>query len=189
MNAIGLSGAHRTGKTTLARIFAQRYGFALRQTDTAAVFQQHGFDPAQPLDFNTRLWLQEQVLAAAQTLWAAPGDFICDRTPLDFMAYTLGDIQGNTEVDYERLCAYLNRCFEALNSAFKHLIIVQPGIPLVHEAGKAALNKAYIEHLNSLVLGLAHDPRQSCAFAIMPRDLLNLDQRGAWLAHYIKNTA
>jgi hypothetical protein len=181
MNGIGLCGAHRSGKTTLARAYAERVGIEARHTDTSAVFRQAGFDPAQKLDFNTRLNLQEAVLSAAEKVWAAPGAFITDRTPLDFMAYTLADIQGGTCVDEARLQTYFSHCFAALARFFSSVIVVQPGIALIHESGKAALNSAYMEHLNTLVLGLGYDPRQSCAVHVLPRSLLDLEARVAWL--------
>ncbi|HBC41075.1 MAG TPA: AAA family ATPase, partial [Pseudanabaena sp.] len=55
---------------------------------------------------------QNHVLDAAQQVWqnsATP--FISDRTPIDMIAYTLGDIQGKTEVDFDLLNQYIDRCF------------------------------------------------------------------------------
>ncbi|MDA8088045.1 MAG: hypothetical protein M0Z75_15265, partial [Nitrospiraceae bacterium] len=77
----------------------------------------------------------------------------------DMMAYTLADIQGATGADFSRLEAYLDRCYESANRFFEALVVVQPGIRLVHEEGKAALNRAYMEHLNYLIIGLASDRR------------------------------
>jgi len=93
------------------------------------------------------------------------------------MAYTLGDIQGKTDVEFENLENYLNQCFELTNDIFQHLFILQPAIPLVYETGKAALNKAYIEHLNSIILGLCHDECLKIPVTIIPRQVLDLQQR------------
>jgi hypothetical protein len=179
--AIGLCGGHRVGKTTLAKAYADHAAIPFVQTSTTAVFQQHGLDPAQALDFAKRLWIQEHVLSAAEAVWKTSAHFITDRTPIDFMAYTLGDIQGVTEVDSAALETYLNHCFAATAKYFRHLIIIQPGIELVYESGKAALNIAYIEHLNTLALGLCHDPRQRCPVQVMGREILNLRTRVTWL--------
>ncbi|EIJ42653.1 shikimate kinase [Beggiatoa alba B18LD] len=177
---IGLCGGHRTGKTTLARAIAEKTGMPFLATSTSAVFQEYGLDPAKPMDFKTRLWIQQRVLNSATMSWHdAPTDFITDRTPIDFMAYTLGDIQGMTDVDFPDLEAYLNQCFTITNQFFSQLVVLQPAIPLIYEEGKAALNKAYIEHLNSVVLGLCHDERLQVAVTVIKRAVLALDERVA----------
>ncbi|ALG66970.1 AAA family ATPase [Beggiatoa leptomitoformis] len=175
---IGLCGSHRTGKTTLAQAIADKTGLAFLATSTSAVFREYGLDPAKPMDFRTRLWIQQRVLTSATMSWHdAPTDFITDRTPIDFMAYTLSDIQGITEVDFPDLESYLTQCFTVTNQYFNQLVVLQPAIPLVYEAGKAALNKAYIEHLNSVILGLCHDERLFCPVTVIKRAVLALEAR------------
>lgn len=130
------------------------------------------------MDFATRLNVQFRILAACESDWqAAAGNFITDRTPVDLMAYTLGDIQGETRVSEPEFDRYLERCFDAANRFFDTLVIVQPGIPLTEAEGKAALNKAYIEHINSLVIGLCHDERLQCRVISFPRSLTTLNER------------
>ena len=60
---IGLCGSHRTGKTTLALAIAQEKNLAFVKTDTSAVFKQQGLHPSAPMDFNTRLWIQNHIQA------------------------------------------------------------------------------------------------------------------------------
>lgn len=177
MPNIGLCGAHRTGKTTLAAHAAQAIGLEQVVTSTSAVFKQFGLDPAAPMDFSQRLQIQHQVLDAALQAWQGKQDFISDRTPLDFIAYTVADIQGKTEVNIKALNDYIVRCFSVCNSTFSHLLLVQPGIPLVYESGKAALNPAYIEHLNYLFKGLSIDTRLNCAITVIPREMLDMRER------------
>ncbi len=158
---IGLCGSHRTGKTTLAMAISRRLATPFVKTGTSEVFRRFGLDPAAPISFEKRMWIQHRVLDAAEAVWreAGPGGFVTDRTPVDMMAYTLADAHGDTVADFSQLKAYLDRCFESANSFFDVLVVVQPGIALVYEEGKAALNRAYMEHLNYLVLGLASDER------------------------------
>lgn len=182
MLRIGICGGHRTGKTTLARDAAQQLHIPFIETSTSAVFQQHGLDPAAPMDFETRLWIQDKIINAAQTHWQQQhDDFITDRTPIDFMAYTLADIQGTTDVTFEHLAHYLNQCFALTNQTFHYLFIVQPAIPLVYETGKAALNKAYIEHLNSVILGLCYDERIHVPVKVIPREIVERQERTIWI--------
>jgi hypothetical protein len=175
---LGLCGAHRTGKTTLAIALSSHLNIPFVRTTTSQVFAQLGLDPAEPMDFQTRLFVQNHVLDAAEQVWqnsATP--FVSDRTPIDMIAYTLGDIQGKTEVDFDLLSQYIDRCFASTNQFFQNLAIIQPGIPLVYEEGKAALNAAYIEHINILVIGLCNDSRLKTNVFCNARDAIAIDLR------------
>lgn len=175
---LGLCGAHRTGKTTLAITLASRLNIPFVRTTTSQVFAQLGIDPAEPMDFKTRLFVQNHVLDAAEQIWQkSVTPFVSDRTPIDMIAYTLGDIQGKTEVDFELLSQYIDRCFVSTNQFFQNLAIIQPGIPLVYEEGKAALNAAYIEHINVLVIGLCSDSRLKTNVFCNTRDAIDLEIR------------
>ncbi len=175
---IGLCGSHRTGKTTLAREIAAQTGREFIQTTTSEVFAQNGLSPSDPMDFSTRIWIQDKVVDAAEAIWAtACKPFISDRTPLDMIAYTMADIQGKTEVDFNAFERYLEHCFAVTDRFFSELAVIQPGIPLVHEAGKAAMNSAYIEHLNTLIVGLCADKRLHCPVRVVRREILDLNQR------------
>ncbi len=175
---IGFCGSHRTGKTTLAEEVSRKAGMPFIRTCTSEVFRRAGLNPAAAMDFKKRLWIQTETLEAAKGIWEAAGkSFITDRTPLDMMAYTLADIQGATGADFNEVEGYLERCFSITNSFFDALVVVQPGIPLVHEQGKAALNRAYMEHLNYLILGLAADPRLTAAVIRLARGTVEMNER------------
>jgi hypothetical protein len=175
---LGLCGAHRTGKTTLAIAISSDLNLPFVRTTTSQVFAQLGLDPAEPMDFQTRLFVQNHVLDAAEQVWQeSASPFISDRTPIDMIAYTLGDIQGKTDVDFNLLSQYIERCFASTNQFFQNLAIIQPGIPLVYEEGKAALNAAYIEHINVLVIGLCSDRRLKTNVFCNARDVINLKTR------------
>jgi len=139
---------------------------------------EHGLDPSKPIKFAKRIWIQQKILDAAEKVWhAEQRQFITDRTPLDMAAYTLADVQGSTEVNRAELEGYLGRCFEVTNRFFRLLVLIQPGIPLIHEEGKAALNEGYLEHLNYLILGLCNDQRIKSAFLCLPRDVRGIRDR------------
>lgn len=175
---IGLCGSHRTGKTTLAKTLAEELHLPFIQTQIQQVFEQLGLDPAAKMDFNTRLEVQEYILISTKQIWqAAPSAFVTDRTPIDFMAYLLGDIQGETVVNFTNLQNYLLECFNTINQLFTRIVVLQPAIPLVFAQGKASLNKAYIEHLNALILGLCHDERLHCPVTVIPREVVDLHNR------------
>ncbi|HXX81356.1 MAG TPA: AAA family ATPase [Thermodesulfovibrionales bacterium] len=175
---IGLCGSHRTGKTTLAEEISQRRGIPFVRTSTSDVFREHGLDPSEPMEIGRRLWIQHKILDAAEEAWnSGHRQFITDRTPLDMAAYTLADVQGPTEVDFAELEGYLDRCIRVTNAFFKLLVLVQPGIPLVYETGKAALNEGYLEHLNFLILGLCNDDRIKSTFLYLHRNVTDKETR------------
>lgn len=181
-NGIGLCGSHRTGKTTLAQEISKQYDLEFVVTTTSEVFVANGLKPSSPMDFDTRLWIQDKIISAAEEVWSTcDGPFITDRTPLDMLAYTLGDIQGIVTVDFEPLKKYMDRCFDVTNRYFASLCVVQPGIKLVPAPGKAALNLAYIEHLNTLVLGLCGDEQVTVPFHLLPRKTIDLQKRCEFL--------
>jgi hypothetical protein len=182
---VGLCGAHRTGKTTLARAYAQKRGIPFVETSVSAIWHSLGYDPAKEYDFATRLTVQEEILKRVDAVYAkyAGLDFITDRTPLDMAAYTLGDAIGDrVPADCQvRLAQYVNNCFDVTNRRFGMVLLIQPGIPLVDEPGKAAMNVGYIEHLNSLIFGLTVDERLTSLHYYMPRAILKPDDRLAAL--------
>ena len=174
----GLCGGHRTGKTTLAQHLATALNLPFVRTTTGHVFSQYGLDPAVPMDFATRLFIQDKILQAAAALWQdSPQPFISDRTPIDMMAYTIADVRGDTFVNHGQLMDYYQACIDYTNQFFSHLAIVQPGIPLIHEPHKAALNPSYIEHLNIVVQGLCADSGIKAEIFCLPREVTDLDQR------------
>lgn len=177
----GLAGAHRTGKTSLAKAYAEKHGLTFLQTSVSAIFKDMGYDPAVTYDFSTRLTIQEEILKRLDKVFADQvGErVVADRTPLDFLAYTMAEAIGEvvSDEDQARFAKYTADCFECLNKRFSMLLIVQPGIALVQEEGKAVLNQAYIEHLNSLLLGLSVDERVKIPHFYVPRAMIDMDDR------------
>ena len=162
----------------MAEVISQRIGIPFVKTSTSEVFRQHGLDPSEPLDFKKRLWIQHEILDAAEKVWQTEQrQFVTDRTPLDMAAYTLADIRGFTELNFAELEGYLNRCFQVTNKLFQLIVLVQPGIPLVYERGKASLNEGYLEDLNFLVLGLCNDDRIEGTFLHIHREMIDLENR------------
>lgn len=177
---IGLAGSHRTGKTTLAQEYSEKMGVPFVQTSASEVFKMMGFDPKADYDFKVRMLIQNEILDASEKLWRAQkGDFITDRTPIDMLAYTIADIQReNLDKDDEKIFMdYQRSCIDVLNRQFSMLVVIQPGIKLVEAEGKAPANEAYIEHINTLVVGIVNDARIGCSKFIMSRKTTDLRRR------------
>jgi hypothetical protein len=177
---IGLSGAHRTGKTTLARTFAERRNLLFLRTSATGTFERLGLDPKKDYSFGQRLSIQNEILKDFEKVYRSAGrPFVADRTPLDTLAYMVADVQREnvTELESKELEAYIKECYRVLNAYFPIVVIVQPGIPIVEEAGKAPGLMAYIEHINSLVLGFMVDERYSGEHYFIPRRRTDMEER------------
>lgn len=182
---IGLCGSHRSGKTSLAKAFAEKHNIAFVQTGASAVFKDMGLDPAKHYDFATRLAVQEEILRRFDLQYAEidAKSAITDRTPLDLLAYTIAEaVQNAVPAELQaRFKKYVQSCIDVTNKRFGVLLVVQPGIKIVAEEGKAALNEAYLEHLNSIILGLSVDERIKSAHFYIPRHMTDMDERLAAL--------
>lgn len=190
--SIAIIGAHRTGKSTLAAAAAARMNLPFVRTQVSEIFRDLGIDPAAKLPFEVRLEVQNVVLDRCCDLWKSErGVFITDRSPIDMAAYMLADINHNVGYD---VCAevtrYIDRCFDATNAHFSVLMLLQPGLPIVATANKlsAALNPAYIEHLNTLLMGLMYDPRCKTPALYVRREVLDLSERVNAVASSVKRS-
>ena len=156
---IGLAGAHRCGKTTLAKAYADKFGIEFMKTDSAGVFERFGLDPQSDYSFSDRLFLQNEILNEAIKVYKQ-ADFkqaITDRTPIDMLAYMMADIKRETltENDDLQFMEYFGRCMETANRYMSVVVIVQPGIPVKDDPTKATATFGYIQHISDLIKGVS----------------------------------
>lgn len=183
--AIGLTGAHRTGKTTLAREFAKNTGVPFVETNASEIFAKMGMNPSfVGYSVAQRLDIQERILAEFTDKWknaiANGNGFITDRTPLDMVAYTLAYIGSGEELSSSlenRLENYIQSCFDVVNYMFDFVVVVLPGIKVVHEEGKASVSNACIEHIATLIMGLVVSERIAIPNFYIPRGETDLNDR------------
>lgn len=183
--SLAFVGAHRTGKSTLADAFAQQAGVPFVQTGASEVFNILGLDPKAEYPIERRISIQAAILRAFEAQWSDAARrstfFVSDRSPLDLASYLLADVSRQTLAGRPEVAAavtdYVRACIESANRFFHTIILVQPGIPLVEEKGKAPACPAYMAHLNAIMLGLLGDERLQLAARKMPRAVLALDQR------------
>lgn len=178
--SIGLCGSQRTGKSTLARAFSIQEGIPFVETGASATFARLGFDPKVDYPLDTRLDIQRHILDDLDKAYASAGrDFITDRTPIDAVAYLLADVQRqNTSAAQARLITdYMKDCSSVTNGHFTTLVVVQPGIPIIEEAGKAPANIAYMEHISALVMGLVVSELILPSHYYIPRTMTNMGER------------
>jgi hypothetical protein len=189
---IGLAGSQRVGKSTLAKAYAEESGVKFVATGASATFQRLGLDPKRDYDFATRLRIQREILADCDRLYEKSGTrFITDRTPIDFLGYTLADVtrenvRGKLDAELRR---YIVDCYACANKHFTVLVLVQPGIALIEEEGKAPANPSYMEHLNALMLGLMADDTLHCDHYKIPRRAIELEVRITAVEEAVRKSA
>lgn len=182
--SFGICGAHRVGKTTLCEALSNETDLPFIETSVGEVFKKMGIRADQKLNFSQRMDVQFRILDHIQKIYEAErGFFICDRTPIDLLAYTMADLSAGCEVtgfDSIRFSTYIEACFALVNDHFSTLLAIQPGIDVVKDVdGKptGTMNMPYIEHINSLVLGLLrHDLCEPVSF-LLPRKTVDLQVR------------
>lgn len=174
----GLIGAHRVGKTTLAKLFAERTGMPYIDVDVRGMIARAGFDPKTQYDIGTRLTIQTLLLDQFETLMEESPPSILDRTPIDFLMYMSADILRDFPADLEEpFEVYRRSCLDAYHKYFTEGCLIQPGIPLTEAATSAPASAAYINHLNWLVKGICKEE----LIPIMPRLVLDLEKRFEFL--------
>lgn len=174
---IGLTGAHRTGKTTLARRYAQLTGAEFVETNVSATFKRLGIEPRRVKGIQERIAVQREVLKDLVLRYERiKGAAIVDRTPLDLAAYMLADVHQSINEKADRsVMAYVRECNAITARTFAAVVVVQPGIPIKDAPGKAAPVEGYMELLNQVCMGLACSA--GCKAFFLPRDETDLEVR------------
>ena len=160
---IGFCGAHRVGKTTLAKRVAEEMGLAFIDGSCSGLFERLGMIPSQPLNFKDRLMVQTEILDRYLEKMSGQQNFVTDRTPFDYIGYTLAElnalaVMGENQPAIEAAVeGYLTACKSALNTTLDLAFFVSPGIPLVAAEGKGAHSKPYIQHVSYVIEAYTHD--------------------------------
>lgn len=174
---IGVVGVMGTGKTTLCA----ESGYEFVKTDVSGIYKKWNLDPKIPMSFDTRLKVQEDILAFHRDLWlkaCSPEGMIIDgeaviksesskvlmtdRTPLCFMTFTLAEVSGYqnlTEKQNQDLKSYIDRCWKCMR-LFKGIVYLkQSFVAPVDLSGKvrASMGYGYREHYDNLLKGLLSD--------------------------------
>jgi hypothetical protein len=180
---ICLAGAHRVGKSTLAKAIAEHTGWTFIPSRTVEAFQRRGIDISR-IDMRAvpplqRLEIQEDVLDMHEhDLWAQfANNWIADRSALDMATYATLELLGNKDTPEDRALAYIERCFAVANTHCGSVLLIQPGIPYVAAPGKPPPSRLYQEAFNTHLAGLLTDRRMKVSTAINRRDCLTLDDR------------
>ncbi len=184
---LALTGAHRTGKTTLAKFISDKNEIPFIQTSLTTLANHMGVKIGLDMPFDQRRSFQEEALAQFARQYEAEsknGMFVTDRCPLDLIAYVV-TAWHPAFADAEMTAwatDYVTRCIALFNQYFLHAIIVQPAaIPYVEEAQKAENIDFYREALNTTIIGTAWGDTVDPVVSILPRGIVDFTERAKWV--------
>lgn len=185
MAKIGFSGAHRTGKTTLCELLAEKHPYVMKKTDIASTFKKEKFTVlANMVGFNGFVLGCEQqwkiIHHLAKTLIKAKPNTFFDRTLLDSFAYT-DFILGQRLSEFHATKTEINEFNSLRNACIERFVlqdftfIIQPGIPFV--GVEKSPDETSQEIINTLVIMAAEEYLEPNRYFIMPREVTDLNER------------
>lgn len=159
---IGISGAHRSGKTTLAKALAEKLGCELILMDFSDIFQSRGIKTGDILSIPQQIVIQSEILGKFGLLTRGKKAFVTDRTPLDMIAYMQSFLSPNaienmTDLDKEAVHSYIKLCRMVAGNMLDLNIITPSNFEAVEDKSKYSgyMDKLYIDHVENLIRGEA----------------------------------
>jgi hypothetical protein len=156
--AFGLTGAHRTGKTTLAKLVAEDLKMTFHDASVSKIMREAGINAVGDVPLEARVEAQEFLLRRyLKDLQWAPRPLVTDRTPLDMVGYMLGEItMHNTDAKLgARIQNYVEECLGATLIHFDTIIVVRPLTTYVEDPDKPPMNRAYQSLVQFIIEGAA----------------------------------
>lgn len=156
--AFGFSGAHRTGKTTLAKQVAEDLKMQFLDGSVSKIMKEFGINAVGDIPLEQRIEAQEFLLKRyLDNLTKAPRPLITDRTPLDMIGYMLGEItMHNCSAEAgKKANAYVENCLDATLRHFDTVIIVGPLAGYTVDPKSPPPNEAYQRAVQFLIEGAA----------------------------------
>lgn len=197
---IGISGAHRTGKSVLATTlsqseFAKKYNIRLFETNV----QNYSIwnltcRSSDYYTFAERIEIQTEILTILEDSLNKYRDvnFISDRTPLDILAYLLANIDHTTSKFFDtKTNILISNVIELIKNHFTHIFIILPGInPLLdtEKVGKTYNSLAYQEAITNQVIGIFYRYLRNfnIKMEIIPKHLLNISDRVDYITKFFQ---
>lgn len=182
---IGLSGASRSGKTTVMKAVAERLGIPFHATSTTKVLQRLSVDLSKPLTLRERLGIQIDVFSSfIEDTAAIRQPTILDRTPIDMLAYMLCEVGMASKEDLgedgiEKVGRYAQLCREHTAANFGSIFVLRP-LPSYEAASfKPDDNPAYHQHFQLVVEGtLASMDEATCPLTAVIKESDHLKRVG-----------
>lgn len=191
---LGFTGAHRTGKSTLAQIIATDERLTMVKSPAGEIVKSFGFDMATDnrlvyeafdektgdVKFGTDMqWAIYDTLVESLKEAAEHGGYVSDRTPIDVAAYLMADATAyaGEPGDQAATVRMVEQAIRDTQALFDIVILVPPAIDFVAEAGKPPMNQAYQEHHHMLCRGILFDEDLDLYWDEIRRDTFSLSAR------------
>lgn len=163
---LALAGAHRSGKTTLARALAAAAKVEFLETKVSGVFANLGIDPKADLPFDQRLFVQNEILRSLEVQYALRKGsvFIADRSPLDVLGYTMAEIRRDTldDAGRERVYDHVRYATKIIKDNLHGIALVRPLPNQVTGPGKAQACPLYMDHVYVCIQTMASNLGDYC---------------------------
>ncbi|WP_062120269.1 AAA family ATPase [Aureimonas sp. AU40] len=174
---IGLSGAHRSGKTTVMESLRSMTGMPTLKTSTAKLVERLGIDLAKPMTLVSRIEFQtavfENYVEEIGKARSGGASLIVDRTPVDMAAYLLAEVGMSShkalgDRGIQAVNAYAELCRDYLRENFAFVFVLRP-LPVYEvEPNKPAPNFAYQQHYQMVIEGFLAALQGQLDYAIVP---------------------
>ena len=193
---ISLAGCASSGKSTLAKAYADKYSWAFIESPALDTFRMFGFSLDQKLDFKQRMAVQWDILRRLEDLYVLNRGalFISARSPIDLMVYTLSELppQGTPEEDAE-LEWFAAECFRVLNNYTSMVLFVPAALDYEDSDKRPAYDPAKLQLQENLFVSLLGDCRVAAYPVMLMRENTKLETRlssvDALWAHLLEETS
>jgi hypothetical protein len=178
----GLTGAHRTGKSTLAKQLSMDLGFAYYDASVSRIMRELGVNSVEHLTLDKRLDAQEYLLKRhLEDIATMPRPCITDRTPLDFIGYMLAEVtMHNTPQElWERTGKYVEDCLTATRIHYDTVIACRPLPSYEEDPTKPPPNVGYQWELQLIIEGAMMQVRPQVQTAFLKSTVFNERVQGA----------
>lgn len=182
MNRFGITGAHKSGKTTLAKAVAKRWNMKYVDAQLSSVLRAFGVSPNEQVPFAKRLEVQQNMVShLINLLNDADENFITDRTFLDIAGYTLSYMPHTvSDIESETVKMIVDQCYRAQAAFYDRTIILgnsfEVGAMEVRD-DKATFNWAWNFQLQAIMKGMVLNAANKCPVTFMPDTRSSLDSR------------
>ncbi len=156
--AFGFAGAHRTGKTTLAKLVAEDLKMTYHDASVSKIMKEAGINAVGDVPLQARIEAQEFLLKRyLKDLQWAPRPLVTDRTPLDMIGYALGELtMHNTDAALgRRFDDFCDACIGATVQHFDTIVVVRPLTTYTADPSKPPHNLGYQTMVQLLIEGAA----------------------------------
>lgn len=185
-NRLGMTGAHRTGKSTLAFDLSCNkgcYPFVKTSVSDADVWKVTGIRPDDVLSFAERVMVQIELLHHMKDVVWKNAHGVFDRTFIDLIGYLFVNMDNTcTNLLKHQVEDFVQECVDATNHYFDAIIYVPPAIAVRSEEfkqNKTFLSDPYIQAVDNHIVAMLR--RLTIPVIEIPKEMTSQSSRMEFL--------